>query len=85
MPDCPRSLSHPLRTVVAMGHHNITLGRDGCVSPPAFEGPTVWPITRHFVTAALRFNAGLDPEPVGLGSQVVGEFSPAPSTYLHRP
>jgi len=63
----------------------ITLGRDGCVSPPAFEGPTVWPITRHFVTAALRFNAGLDPEPVGLGSQVVGEFSPAPSTYLHRP
>jgi len=63
----------------------ITLGRDGCVSPPAYEGPTVWPITRHFVTAALRFHAGLDPEPVGLGSQVVGEFSPAPSTYLHRP
>lgn len=63
----------------------VTLGRDGCVSPPAYEGPAVWPITRHFVTAALRFGAGLDVEPVGLGSQVVSEFDPAPATYLHRP
>lgn len=63
----------------------IRLGRDGCVSPPAFEGPEVWPITRHFVTSALRFHAGLDTEPVGLGSQVVSEFSPAPVTYSHRP
>lgn len=63
----------------------ITLGRDGCVTPPAFEGPVVWPITRHFVTASLRFHAGLDAEPVGLGTQVLGEFTPAPDTYLHRP
>lgn len=63
----------------------IKLGRDGCVSPPAFEGPEVWPITRHFVTAALRFHAGLDAEPVGLGSQVLSQFSPAPATYSHRP
>lgn len=63
----------------------ITLGRDGCVTPPAFEGPEVWPITRHFVTAALRFAAGLDTEAVGLGSQVTAQFDPAPTEYLHRP
>ena len=63
----------------------VTLGRDGCTSPPSYEGPQVWPITRHFVTAALRYAAGLDAQPVGLGSQVVSQFSPAPATYSHRP
>ncbi|MFN8051098.1 MAG: hypothetical protein U0Q22_06675 [Acidimicrobiales bacterium] len=63
----------------------VTLGRDGCVSPPNYLGPQVWPITRHFVTAALRYAAGLDAQPVGLGSSVVGQFNPAPATYLHRP
>jgi len=63
----------------------IRLGRDGCVSPPAAVGPDLWPITRHFVTAELRFAAGIDAQPVGLGSAVVSQFSPAPATYLHRP
>ena len=34
----------------------------------------VWPAIDHFVTAELRYRTGLDPEPVGLGSQVVANF-----------
>lgn len=63
----------------------VRLGRDGCVAPPNHTGPEVWPIVRHFVTASLRFAAGVDPVAIGLGSGVVDEFSPAPDTYLHRP
>jgi hypothetical protein len=44
----------------------------------------VWPVVHHFVTAELRFRAGLDPEPVGLGSAVVSQFAVAP-TYEHNP
>ena len=63
----------------------VTLGRDGCVSPPNYLGPQVWPIVKHFVTAELRFAAGLDPVAVGLGSGVTAQFSPAPASYLHTP
>lgn len=63
----------------------IALAQDGCISPPNYLSQQVWPIVRHFVTAALRYHAGLDPDPVGLGSQVASQFDPAPQTYLHRP
>jgi len=63
----------------------VTLATDGCISPPNELSPAVWPIVRHFVTAGLRYHAGLDAQPVGLGDQVVSQFSPAPATYLHRP
>jgi dienelactone hydrolase len=60
------------------------LGRDGCIVPPNELSPVVWPVVHHFVTAELRFRAGLDPEPVGLGSAVVSQFAVAP-TYEHNP
>lgn len=60
------------------------LGRDGCIVPPNELSPVVWPIVDHFVTAELRFRAGLDPEPVGLGSAVVSQFAVTPE-YQHNP
>jgi len=60
----------------------VTLAQDGCL-PPAAPSPEVWPIVRHFVTAELRYRAGLDPEPVGLGSGVVDRFGDLAPTYLH--
>jgi hypothetical protein len=45
----------------------------------------VWPIVRQFVTAELRYRAGLDAEPVGLGSSVVDHLGPVVPTYSHNP
>ena len=51
----------------------------------------MWPAIDHFVTAELRYRTGLDPEPVGLGSQVVADFdtvavlSAHPLRPGHRP
>jgi hypothetical protein len=59
------------------------LAEDGCDSPPNFLGPEVWPVVRHFVTAELRYRAGLDAEPVGLGSGVVSAFGAAAPEYEH--
>jgi hypothetical protein len=59
------------------------LAGDGCSSPPSATGAEVWPVVRHFVTAELRYRAGLDPEPVGLGSGVVERFADMAPTYLH--
>jgi hypothetical protein len=61
----------------------INLARDGCVSPPNHPSADVWPIAHHFVTAELRYRSGLDPEPVGLGSGVVGEFGTIVPAYSH--
>lgn len=61
----------------------INLARDGCVAPPNFFGAQVWPVVDHFVTAELRYRSGLDPEPVGLGEQVVDKFGPVVPTYRH--
>ncbi len=60
------------------------LGTDGCV-PPAVLSQVVWPITRHFVTAELRYRAGIDPQPVGLGTQVVSQFGSITPAYTHKP
>ena len=61
------------------------LGRDGCPSPPFALSSAVWPITRHFVTAELRYRAGLDPQPVGLGAGVVNQFGAIVPEYQHTP
>jgi len=59
------------------------LANDGCISPPNYQGPQVWPIVRQFVTAELRYRSGLDTSPVGLGSGVVNQFAVVP-TYSHN-
>jgi dienelactone hydrolase len=61
-----------------------TLAQDGCTSPSA-PSSEVWPIVRQFVTAELRYRAGLDAEPVGLGSSVVDHLGPVVPTYSHNP
>lgn len=61
----------------------ISLARDGCSSPPNYQGPQVWPIVRQFVTAELRYRSGLDPQPVGLGAGVVNQFGTIVPTYQH--
>lgn len=56
------------------------LFNDGCVGeflPPA----DAWPPILHFVTAQLRHELGIDPEPVGLGPGVATAFPPATVTY----
>lgn len=58
------------------------LAQDGC-APPAAPNDEAWPVVRHFVTAELRYRAGLDPEPVGLGSGVVERFGDMAPRYLH--
>lgn len=58
----------------------IDLAQDGCL-PPNVEGPEVWPVVRHFITAELRYRSGLDAEPVGLGEGVVDAFGALAPTY----
>ncbi len=55
------------------------LGEDGCQEPnlPSAE---VWPVVRHFVTAHLRFQAGLSRLPWGLDDDVANRFD-APVEY----
>lgn len=62
----------------------LALGDDGCRVPPFKDSPDVWPEVRHFVTAELRYRSGLDPEPVGLGDQVLTHFDDVAS-YVHNP
>jgi dienelactone hydrolase len=62
----------------------LALGNDGCPVPRFKPSPELWPEVRHFTTAELRFRAGLDPEPVGLGDQVVASFDDV-RRYRHDP
>lgn len=62
----------------------LALGNDGCNVPPFKDSPEVWPEVRHFVTAELRYRSGLDPEPVGLGDQVLANFDDI-GRYKHTP
>jgi dienelactone hydrolase len=54
---------------------------DGCHDPSRQAQAA---IVAHFLTAELRWQLGLDPEPVGLGSGVVAHL-PAAATYTHTP
>lgn len=58
----------------------VRLFNDGCTADflPAKEA---WPVNRHFVTAQLRYELGLDPVPVGLGPGVAQTFLPTKVTY----
>jgi hypothetical protein len=62
----------------------FALGNDGCPVPPFRDSPEVWPEVRHLLTAELRYRSGLDPEPVGLGSQVASHLDDVAS-YRHAP
>ena len=74
-----RSAGLPLPDFVA------TLAQDGCTSPPSAPSAEEWSVVRHFVTAELRYRAGLDPAPVGLGSEVVSHLGPVVADYRHDP
>jgi dienelactone hydrolase len=58
----------------------VRLGTDGC-NAPALKSKQVWPVTRHFVTAQLRFAFKLDKTPIGLQPSVVKAFLPVKVTY----
>jgi len=62
----------------------LALGNDGCQVPRFKPSPELWEEVRHFTTAELRFRAGLDPEPVGLGDQVLDQFDDV-RRYRHNP
>jgi hypothetical protein len=62
----------------------LLLGDDGCPVPQFKPSPEVWPEVRHFVTAEIRYRAGIDEEPVGLGDQVVAAFDDV-VRYRHNP
>jgi dienelactone hydrolase len=62
----------------------LALGDDGCPTPPFAPSPEVWDEVRHFVTAELRFRAGLDADTVGLGDGIVAAFDDV-LTYRHDP
>ena len=62
----------------------LSLGDDGCPSPPFAPSAEVWDEVRHFVTAELRFRSGLDTDPVGLGDGVVAAFHDV-DVYRHDP
>ena len=59
------------------------LGTDGCF-PPALASERVWPVTRHFVTAALRQIFRIDRAPVGLADGVQHRFGDVPVVYEQR-
>ncbi len=56
------------------------LGTDGCKAP-ALSSKQVWPVTRHFVTAQLRYEFKLNSKPIGLQPGVVKAFLPVKVTY----
>ncbi len=62
----------------------LNLGNDGCPAPPFRESAQVWPEVKHFLTAEFRYRAGLDVEPVGLGTQVTASFDDV-ARYEHAP
>jgi hypothetical protein len=62
----------------------LNLGNDGCTSPPFTDSPVLWPQIGHFLVAEFRYRAGIDPLPVGLGSQVTASL-PNVATYNHAP
>lgn len=51
-----------------------SLGEDGCL-PPAVPVEDTFPIIRHAVTAWMRWQAGIDAEPVGLGPEVADAYA----------
>ena len=61
----------------------LNLARDGCISPPYATGFDSWPVVRHFITAEMRYRAGLDAQPVGLGVGVTANFGALAPTYTH--
>lgn len=56
------------------------LGTDGCF-PPNLSSKQVWPVTRHFVVAQLRWEFELEDTPVGLQPGVVKAFLPVKVAY----
>jgi hypothetical protein len=62
----------------------LALGNDGCPVPQFKPSPELWPEVRHFATAEIRYRAGIDAEPVGLGDQVVEQFDDI-GRYRHNP
>lgn len=62
----------------------LALGNDGCEVPRFKPSPELWEEVRHFTTAELRYRAGLDAEPVGLGDQVLDQFDDV-RRYRHDP
>ena len=56
------------------------LGQDGCLDPN-LPSEQVWPVVRHFVTAHLRFQAGIDTIPWGLDDGVAERFG-VPVEYV---
>lgn len=56
------------------------LGTDGCFAPN-YKSRQVWPITRHFVVAQLRWAFGIDKKPRGLDPSIVKAFSPIRVRY----
>jgi dienelactone hydrolase len=60
------------------------LFNDGCAEgslPPT----DAWPAIRHFATAQLRYELGVDAEPIGLGLDVVEAFLPMAVSYQFAP
>lgn len=62
----------------------LRLGNDGCVSPPFADSPVLWPQIGHFLVAEFRYRAGIDAQPVGLGTQVTASL-PNIFRYVHAP
>lgn len=65
---------------IAVPPNLVRLGTDGC-NPPALPSREIWPVTRHFVTAQLRYAFELDKKPIGLQPSVVKAFLPVKVTY----
>jgi hypothetical protein len=78
--------------VYAVGLQNLlpgfllNLGGDGCSVPNWEDSPVLWPQVGHFLVAEFRYRSGLDPLPVGLGSQVIADTAlPNVAVYNHAP
>jgi acetyl esterase/lipase len=65
---------------IAVPPNLARLGTDGC-SSPAVASKQLWPVTRHFVTAQLRYELKLNRRPIGLQPGVVKAFLPVEVTY----
>ncbi len=62
----------------------VRLGTDGCFAPN-HPSRRVWPITRHFVVAELRYTFGITKRPIGLQPGIVKAFAPIKVLYTSAP
>jgi hypothetical protein len=75
-----RPLRRPRDVWLRVPASRARIGTNGCFAPYR-PSEQVWPVTRHFVVAELRWAFGVDRHPIGLDRSVTHAFGPVTLAY----